>query len=153
MANEKRLDLIERNELLKNLYSHRTYGFVKEDMLPIEKARIHAITTCIVDVRKAPTVNAIVLPCNIGDDVYIIPSKTNFKLNVLSGLEKNNRVYHQKVAEIVFKQDCWYVSGNADKEYGTGRTLLDRFYKKTWFLTEDEAQSALAKMDGGNEDV
>ena len=152
MANEKRLDLIERNELLKAFDSHRTYGFVKEDVLPIERARINAITTCMVDVRKAPTVNAIVLPCNIGDDVYIIPSKTNFKLNVLSGLGKNNRVYHQKVENIVFTKDGWYVTGDADKEYGTGRTLLDRFYKETWFLTEEEAKAALAKMDGGNED-
>ena len=96
--------------------------------------------------------DAVVLPCKIGDDVYIIPSKVNFELNVLSGLKKNNRVYHQKVAEIVFTQDCWYARGNADKEFGTGRVLPDVFYKKTWFLTEEEAESALAKMDGGNED-
>lgn len=64
------------------------------------------------------------------------------------GLKKNNRVYHQKVAEIVFLKDCWYVSGNADKEYGTGRVLLDMFFKETWFLTEKEAEAALAKMDG-----
>lgn len=102
--------------------------------------------------ENAPTVVAVVLPCKIDDDVYIIPSKVNFELNVFSGLKINNRVYHQKVAEIVFLKDCWYVSGNADKEFGTGRVLLDRFYKETWFLTREEAETALAKMDGGNEE-
>ena len=109
--------------------------------------------TAYSQIKDAPTVDAVVLPCKIGDDVYIIPSKANFDLNVLSGLEKNNRVYHQKVAKIVFAQDCWYVTGDADWEYGTGRILLDRFYKETWFLTKEEAEAALAKMDGGNEDA
>lgn len=104
-------------------------------------------------INRIKPVDAVVLPCKIDDDVYIIPSKVNFELNVLCGLEKNNRVYHQKVGEIVFLKDCWYVSGNADKEYGTGRVLLDSFYRKTWFLTEEEAQAALGKMDGGNENA
>lgn len=38
------------------------------------------------------------LPCKIGDDVYQIPSKVNYDLNVLSKHEENNRVYHQKVS-------------------------------------------------------
>ena len=110
---------------------------------------------CLVDeaVGNAPTVDAVLLPCKVGDDVYIIPIKVNFDLNILSGLEKNNRVYHQKVAEIVFTQDCWYAIGNADKEYGTGRVLPNIFYKKTWFLTREEAEAALAKMKGGNDDA
>ena len=146
MENEKRLDLIDRNALLEKGYWHGE----RPDWGNPYAEGVDAVDT--VDIENAPTVDAVVLPCNIGDDVYIIPSKVNFELNVLSGLEKNNRVYHQKVAEIVFTQDCWYARGNADKEFGTGRVLPDVFYKKTWFLTEEEAESALAKMDGGNED-
>lgn len=104
-------------------------------------------------IDEAPTVDAVVLPCKIGDDVYIIPSKVNFDLNVLANHKENNRVYHQKVAEIVFNQNGWYMRGSLDKEYGTDRILVDRFYNELWFLTEKEAEAVLAKMDGGNEDV
>lgn len=147
MANEKQLDVIDRKALLKTLDRYI-------NPMPNESGYefLRGIATAITEIEDSPAVDAVVLPCKIGDDVYIIPSKVNFELNVLSGLEKYNRVYHQKVAEIVFTQDCWYARGNADKEFGTGRVLPDVFYKKTWFLTEEEAESALAKMDGGNED-
>lgn len=147
MENEKQLDVIDRKALLKTLDRYI-------NPMPNESGYefLRGIATAITEIEDSPTVDAVVLPCNIGDDVYIIPSKVNFELNVLSGLEKHNRVYHQKVAEIVFTQDCWYARGNADKEFGTGRVLPDVFYKKTWFLTKEEAEAALAKMDGGNED-
>ena len=101
---------------------------------------------------QQPKVDAVVLPCKIGDDVYIIPSKVNFDLNNLARHKENNRVYHQKVANIVFTEDGWYMTGSADLEWGTGKILLDKFYQETWFLTSKEAEAALAKMDGGNED-
>ena len=92
MANEKRLDLIDRNELKEKLQEHHDFfvdgvgGF--SYLTPKDKARVDEITHCIAETVNAPTVDAVVLPCKIGDDVYIIPSKTNFKLNVLAGLEK-----------------------------------------------------------------
>ena len=98
-------------------------------------------------ILDAPTVDAVVLPCKIGDDVYIIPSKVNFDLNALGRYKFLNRVYHQKVAEIVLTQNGWYMKGSLDKEYGTDRILVDRLYKETWFLTEEEAEAALAHMD------
>ena len=91
-------------------------------------------------IEKAPTVDAVILPCKIGDDVYIIPSKDNFRLNVLNRHEENNRIYYQKVDSITFTKQGWYVLGDADYEYGTSRILFDRFYKETWFLTREEAE-------------
>lgn len=51
------------------------------------------------------------LPCGIGSDVYIIPSKINYELNILSLHPENNKVYHQKVALITFteKDGTWSV--------------------------------------------
>lgn len=141
MANEK-LDLINRNEALEVLC----------DCCSIEGHCSADGCAEYQKISKLTTVDAVVLPCKIGDDVYIIPSKTNFALNVLSNHKENNRVYHQNVERIVFNADGWYVSGNVDHEYGTGRILVDRFYKETWFLTREEAEAALAKRDGGNED-
>lgn len=88
------------------------------------------------------------LPCKIGDDVYIIPSKVNFDLNVISGHEENNRVYHQKVANIVFTPRGWYIKCDKDMEYGTGNILVDIFFKQTWFLSEEEAKKTLTEMKG-----
>ncbi len=88
------------------------------------------------------------LPCKVGADIYTIPSEVNFELNVLSGLSKNNRIYHQKVSRIVLDGDNWYVECDKDREYGTGNILVDIFYKKTWFLTREEAEAKLKEMEG-----
>lgn len=87
-------------------------------------------------------------PCSIGSDVYYIPSKVNYELNILNGHEENNRVYHQKVAKIVFTERGWYLECDKDLEYGTGRILADKFYKETWFLEPSEAEEALKGMEG-----
>lgn len=86
-------------------------------------------------------------PCAIGDDVYMIPSKVNYDLNVLSKHEENNRVCHQKVANIVFTPRGWHLTCNKDMDNGTGRVLVDIFFKETWFLDEAEAEKALAEME------
>lgn len=86
-------------------------------------------------------------PCAIGDDVYMITSKVNYDLNVLSKHEENNRVCHQKVANIVFTPRGWYLTCNKDMYNGTGRVLVDIFFKETWFLDEAEAEKALEEME------
>lgn len=87
------------------------------------------------------------LPCKIGDDVYIIPSKVNFELNKLNHYEENNRVYHQKVELITFTKNGWYIECDKNREYGTGIVHVDSHYKETWFLTIEEAEQAIKKME------
>lgn len=70
--------LIDANELLVRM------KVVTEDTT----CPLHIAATIDQEIELAPTVDAVVLPCKIGDDVYIIPSKVNFDLNVLSGLKK-----------------------------------------------------------------
>ncbi len=86
------------------------------------------------------------LPCSIGSIVYFIPSKSNFRFNKL-GHEKNNRVYHQKVAKITFTENGWYMECDKDLEYGTGKILVEKFYQETWFLSQAEAEEALERME------
>lgn len=86
------------------------------------------------------------LPCKIGDDIYFIPSKVNYDLNILGKHEEHNRVYHQKVARIVFNVHGWYLECNLDLEYGNDHILIDKFYKETWFTNKAEAELALQKM-------
>lgn len=88
------------------------------------------------------------LPCKVGDDVYIIPSKVNYDLNVLNKHEENNRVYHQKVENITFNRNGWYVECDKDVEYGTDRICIKQHFRVTWFLDPEEAEQKLAEMKG-----
>lgn len=88
------------------------------------------------------------LPCGIGSDVYMIPSKINYKLNILSLHPENNKVYHQKVALITFTEKGWYMKCDKDREYAIERILSEKMYKETWFLSQEEAEAKLAEMEG-----
>lgn len=86
------------------------------------------------------------LPCGIGSDIYFIPSKVNFRLNLLSGLTEENRVFHQVVDRITFRKNGWYMECDADLEYGIGRILRDENYGVTWFLSKEEAEARLREL-------
>lgn len=87
------------------------------------------------------------LPCAIGSDIYFIPSKAHFGLNILHKHEEFNRVYHQKIARLHFVESGWYVEGNLNLEYGVvDRIFVDKSYKETWFLSQEEAEQELEKM-------
>ncbi|MCI7189265.1 MAG: hypothetical protein MR998_01280 [Lachnospiraceae bacterium] len=88
-----------------------------------------------------------IIPVAIGSDVYFIPSKYNYDLNVLSKNEENNRVYHQKVARVTFTERGWYLECDKDLEYGVDHILVDKFYKENWFTSSEEAEQALAKLN------
>lgn len=88
------------------------------------------------------------LPCGIGSDVYMIPSKINYKLNILSLHPENNRVYHQKVDLITFTENGWYIKCDKDREYAIERILSEKMYKETWFLSQEEAETKLSEMEG-----
>lgn len=86
------------------------------------------------------------LPVKIGDDIYKIPSKANYDLNVLNGYKANNRVYHQKVYSIVFSQSGWFVQCDKDSIHAPNVICVDVEYGKTWFLTHIEAEKKLEEM-------
>ena len=83
----------------------------------------------------------IVLPCKVGDTIYAIPSKVNRQLNVLNRHPENNRVYTQTVQEISCFPDGVYLL----KCFGGLQVHDSRFFRETWFLTQEEAEAALAK--------
>lgn len=89
------------------------------------------------------------LPVKIGDDIYKIPSKANYDLNVLNGYKANNRVYHQKVYSIVFSQRGWFVQCDKDSIHAPNIICLDVEYGKTWFLTYEAAEKKLEEMKNG----
>ena len=88
------------------------------------------------------------LPCAVGDTVYEIPSKVNYELNILNKLEEQNRVYNQKIKEIIFTKRGWYVTCDKYEEYGIGSVLLGEEFGETWFLTKEEAEAKLKELEG-----
>lgn len=84
------------------------------------------------------------LPCAVGDTVYVIPSETNYKLNIINGHSENNRVYEQIVNRIEITQ-TGYLLVTCDGM----SSVVDVFYKKTWFLTREEAEAALKELEEG----
>lgn len=81
------------------------------------------------------------LPCAVVDTVYVIPSKTNYKLNIINGHSENNRVYEQIIGRIEIS-NSGYLLVTCDGM----ASVVDTFYKKTWFLTREEAEAALKEL-------
>lgn len=82
------------------------------------------------------------IPCVFGDVVYVIPSKVTYKINVVNGKMDRNHVYKQVVSGVAPSKSgyVFYTCNNQN-------VLLEEEYKKTWFLTEQEANDALQKMN------
>lgn len=82
-------------------------------------------------------------PCNIGDAIYVVPSKVNYDLNILHKYYDNNRVYEQEVSEIRL-----YSNGYLIVTCEGMCSVVDVSYKETWFLTKEEAEAKLKEMEG-----
>lgn len=126
--------------------------WLKDQGLKIEPCEMNAhhcrmILEKLVDYEEAEEQGLLVrLPVKIDDDIYKIPSKANYGLNVLNGYKANNRVYHQKVYSIVFSQSGWFVQCDKDSIYAPNVICVDVEYGKTWFLTREEAEKKLEEM-------
>ncbi len=118
MENEKQTDLISRNKLIAE-YDRVHIG-------PPGGAR-----KLMVD---APTVDAVPMPCKMGDEVWGL-RKTRYSLSPEKGI-----VHHMYFGDDM--RLCICVKNVCRGEWG-----------KNVFATYEEAEAALAKMDGGNEDA
>ena len=147
---------IERKEILKDIRE----GFIEEWEESIIDEMFETIDLEHEEVKKhmAPNYSEteepgqlIKLPVRIGCDIYFIPSKINFKLNILSGYENSNRVYKQKVVKISFTEKGWFLETDQNLENGVDVIFTDKQYKKTWFLSFSDAEQALSKMEDEEE--
>lgn len=79
--------------------------------------------------------------CDVGDEIYVIPSKVNYELNKVNGYEENNRVYRQKVEEVRIYKDRSYMLITC----GGLSAVHCEFYGHTWFLDRTKAEEELRK--------
>ena len=131
MANEKRL--IDANAFFE-IQQKRCWGE------PI-------VGTCTQDnvylrdeLAKAPTVEAVEVPCKIGQTVYVI-----------NGLWVSNYVVTH-----FWYDGCFFKFKAINEEYAyecRDFSFFDERIGKTVFFTYEQAETALKKMYGGNEDA
>ena len=80
-----------------------------------------------------------VLPCKIGDTIYIIPSEVNRRINKAINKQMDNRIYKQVVDGIrLFRPGKWCISTCDGLELHRSES-----FGKTVFLTHEAATAAL----------
>ena len=101
---------------------------------------------------------AIVVPVKLGDTIYVIPSETNYRLNIVNRREDRNKVYKYLVDEIRYNKYGFSIVSYIDSvpfyfNEKIPKNLCanfdtEKFYGETWFTTEQEAQDKLKEMKG-----
>ena len=102
---------------------------------------------------------AIVLPVKIGDTIYVVPSKTNYQINIINNKEEKNKVSEFVVSEIRYNKYGYSIVCYIDYipfyfNYETAKGYCEhfnteRFYGETWFITLEEAKKKLQELRGG----
>ena len=102
---------------------------------------------------------AIVPPVKIGDTIYVVPSKTNYEINIINRHSELNKVYEYIVSEIRYNKYGYSVVCELDnipfyfnyekaKKWCCEHFDTEKFYGETWFATEQEAQEKLKETQG-----
>ena len=123
-------------------------GVAKEEITDgLLKPFAEKILTKLADYEDLEECGLLVrLPCKVGDDVYIIPSPSVYRLNIINGYEKHNKIYHQHVRTITITAGHWYATSR--EEYGVynEKVLNDIAFGTTWFLASEEAEKKLEEF-------
>ena len=101
---------------------------------------------------------AIVVPVKLGDTIYVVPSKTNYEINIINKHKERNKVYEYVVSEIRYNKYGYSVVCELDNipfyfNYERAKRCCEhfdteKFYGETWFTTEQEAQAKLKEIQG-----
>lgn len=94
--------------------------------------------TIVEQLKEAPTVDAVVLPCKVRDSVWLIQWWNGFRVNNFE------RVMQRTVLRFEIRADGLYA------HFHDG-CINTKYFKKTVFLTREEAEAVLAKMGGDSE--
>lgn len=102
---------------------------------------------------------AIVLPVKVGDTIYVVPSETNYRLNIINGREEQNKVYEWIISEIRYNKhgysvvcdvgDAQFYCNYEPPKNLCGHFDTEKYYGETWFTTRAEAQAKLQELRGG----
>ena len=103
---------------------------------------------------------AIVPPVKIGDTIYVVPSETNYRLNIVNGREEQNKVYEWTVSEIRYNKhgysvvcdvgDAQFYCNYEPPKNLCGHFDTEKYYGETWFSTLEEAEKKLQELRNGD---
>lgn len=103
--------------------------------------------------------DGIVLPVKIGDTIYVVPSRTNYQINIINNKEEKNKVSEFVVSEIRYNKYGYSIVCYIDYipfyfNYETAKGYCEhfnteKFYGETWFTTLEEAEKKLQELRGG----
>ena len=101
---------------------------------------------------------AIELPVKLGDTIYVVPSRTNYQINIINNKEEKNKVGEFVVDEIRYNKYGFSIVSYIDSvpfyfNEKISKNLCanfdtEKFYGETWFTTEQEAQAKLKEIQG-----
>ena len=99
---------------------------------------------------------AIVVPVKLGDTIYVVPSRTNYQINIINNKEEKNKVSEFVVDEIRYNKYGYSIVCYIDYipfyfNYETAKGYCEhfdteQFYGETWFTTREEAQAKLKEI-------
>lgn len=103
---------------------------------------------------------AIELPVKLGDTIYVVPSRTNYQINIINNKEEKNKVSEFVVSEIRYNKYGYSVVCYIDYipfyfNYETAKGYCEhfdteQFYGETWFATLKEAKKKLQELQNGD---
>lgn len=130
--------MTERERLEEILLKMPIYEFVRYD---------EASSDTVYDIKKLADYllnnGVIVPPCKVGDTIYVIPSRANWRINnMYESMKPLNRIYEQTVDEIHIYQSGYTVSSCEGIQHQP--SVL---FGETWFLTREEAEKALKERE------
>ena len=131
-----------------NLEEHKT-------VIEKQQKRIAELEQELAELKE----KAIVPPVKIGDTIYVVPSKTNYEINIINRHSELNKVYEYIVSEIRYNKYGYSVVCELDnipfyfnyekaKKWCCEHFDTEKFYRETWFATEQEAQAKLKEIQG-----
>ena len=141
-------------DLEKFIEKYPTYIEALE-MLEDKDQRIAELEQELAELKE----KAIVPPVKIGDTIYVVPSKTNYEINIINRHSELNKVYEYIVSEIRYNKYGYSVVCELDnipfyfnyekaKKWCCEHFDTEKFYGETWFATEQEAQDKLKEIQG-----
>ena len=125
-----------------------------EKVIEKQQKRIAELEQELAELKE----KAIVVPVKLGDTIYVIPSETNYRLNIVNRREDRNKVYKYLVDEIRYNKYGFSIVSYIDSvpfyfNEKIPKNLCanfdtEKFYSETWFTTEQEAQDKLKEIQG-----
>lgn len=88
------------------------------------------------------------LPCKVGDFVYTILDEPLYSGYRMFGTNGRGLI-KQRITEIHITADGYYMSSKSCDESEDERRICEEGYKKTWFLSEEEANKRYQEIRDG----